>query len=126
MSEATLALQRAISEACEKSRAESSDAVARVEVPKGDYTVQMLEIPKNSKVLLYSKDRVRLLYVGKRNRPLFALQDNSMLLLNEKLEIYYNTNNMRDVSKLMIRFPQSSRVEISPQVKVSLFSQKLE
>ncbi|MGI0084178.1 MAG: hypothetical protein ACREBQ_03760 [Nitrososphaerales archaeon] len=126
MSDATLALQRAISDACDRSRDDSTDLVSSVQVPKGDFAVQTLEIPRNSRVLIFSKDQVRLLYVGKRNRPLFVLQDNSALLLKEKLEIYYNTNNIRDASKFMIRFPEGSRVEISPQVKISFFSQKIE
>ncbi len=97
-----------------------------MQLPKGDYALKTLEIPGNSKILICSKDKVRLLYVGKRNRPMFALQENSTLFLKEKIEIYYNTNNIREVSRLMVRLPQSSRVEISPEVKVSLFSQKIE
>jgi len=55
---------------------------------------------------------------------MFVLGDNSVLELKEKLEIYYNTNNVREVLQLMIRCPPTAKVEISRDVKVSLFSQK--
>ena len=121
MSDSTPALQQAIIDACSKK--DNANGVA-IDLRKGDYTVQTLEIPRNSKVMLFSKDRVRILYVGKRNRPLFVLQDNSMLVLKDKLEIYYNTNNMQEVMRLMIRMPPSGKVEISKDVKISLFSLK--
>ena len=67
---------------------------------------------------------MRLLYLGKRNRPMFVLEENSVLAIKEKLEIYYNSNNLQEVSKLMMKVPENSRVEISDKVKVSLFSLK--
>ena len=96
----------------------------QVKLEKGDYAVQTLEIPKNCKIVLFSKDRVRILYGGKRNRPLFVLQENSTLFVQEKIEIYYNTNNMQELNRLMIRCPREQRVEISKGVKISLFSMK--
>jgi len=93
-------------------------------MPKGDYMIQMLNIPKNGRILFFSKERVRLLYAGKRNRPMFVLGDNCVLVLREKIEIYYNTNNIQEVSNLIARVPKSSRVEISKEVKFSFFSQK--
>lgn len=97
-----------------------------IKLEKGDYPLRAIEIPKNSSLTLLSKDRVRLLFVGKRNRPMFILGDNSTLVLKEKLEIYYNTNNMREVLRLMIKTTEKSRVEISKEVKVAFFSQKVE
>jgi hypothetical protein len=67
---------------------------------------------------------VRILYIGKRNRPLFLLEENAILAIQEKIEIYYNTNNIQELSRLMIKCPQTSRVEISKEVKISLFSVK--
>lgn len=126
LSDATLQIQGTISEACQNERiaGHSSEQFVSVRLEKGDYGVTSLVIPRNSKVLLYSKDRVRLLYLGKRNRPMFVLEENSVLALNEKLEIYYNSNNLQEVSKLMMKVPESSKVEISDKVKVSLFSLK--
>jgi nitrogen regulatory protein PII len=102
---------------------------ASINLEKGDYALQAIQIPKNSSVMLHSKDRVRLLYVGRRNRPMFLLEQNSTLILREKLEIYYNCNNIREVMRLMIRSADtgqkgSSKVDISKEVKVSLFSQR--
>jgi hypothetical protein len=88
--------------------------------------LQVLQIPKKAKITLFSKDRVRLLFSGKRNRPMFILDENSVLILREKIEIYYNTNNLQEISKLMIKCPVSGRVEISNNVKISLFSRKLD
>lgn len=142
--DATHALQQVISNACSRSNNDNSSKkdvtgshsvpastspsasapVTSIQLEKGDYAVQMLQIPQNSKVLLFSRDRVRLLYIGKRNRPMFVLQDNSVLILREKLEIYYNTNNIQEVMRLMIRSPQTSMVDVSKEVKISLFSMK--
>jgi len=55
---------------------------------------------------------------------MFVLEENSILILREKLELYYNTNNVKEVVQLMIRYPKSSKVEISKEVKLSLFSMK--
>jgi hypothetical protein len=118
----TTYLQQMISEASKKNLDKTQ--LVSLQIPKGDYFVQLLTIPKNGRILLSSKDRVRLLFSGKRNRPMFVLEDNSVLVLKEKLEIYYNTNNIQEVAKLMVRYPQSSRVEISQEVKVSIFSMK--
>jgi len=130
----TSSLQQLISQECSKNREGNSNRtkdqttfeIPSIKLEGGDYGIQMLEIPKNGKILLFSKDRVRLLYVGKRNRPMFTLGENSFLALKEKLEIYYNTNNVQEVTHLMIRLHPTSRVEISKGVKVSLFSQKIE
>jgi hypothetical protein len=46
------------------------------------------------------------------------------LVLQEKIELYYNTNNVQEVDRLMIRRPESAMVHISKGVKVSLFSLK--
>jgi hypothetical protein len=86
--------------------------------------VQVISIPKKGRVMLYSKDKVRLLFAGKRNRPMFVLEENCALLLREKIEIYYNTNNVQEVANLMAKYPKSSRVDISKDVKISLFSMK--
>jgi len=114
--DATLDLQEKISEACSKN--------IQVKLEKGDYAVQALRIPKNCSITIFSKDRVRILYIGKRNRPLFVLEENALLSIQEKIEIYYNTNNIQELSRLMIKCPSTSRVEISKGVKVSLFSVK--
>jgi hypothetical protein len=95
-----------------------------IQIPKGDYLIQLINIPKDRKVLLFSKDRVRLVYAGKRNRPIFVLEQNSELALQGKIEIYYNTNNIQEVAGLMVKCPKSSRIDISKEVKVSLFSLK--
>ena len=126
MADATAQLQKLIVDACVKngSSEHGSDVHASIRLEKGDYGIQSLLIPRNARIRLYSKDRVRLLFLGKRNRPMFTLEENSMLFLEEKIEIYYNTNNIQEVSKLMLRVPQSSRAEISNRVKVSLFSLK--
>ncbi|HXQ92294.1 MAG TPA: hypothetical protein VN739_04760 [Nitrososphaerales archaeon] len=113
-------LQQTVTESSSK----TSNDFASVEIPKGDYALLSLQIPKNKRVVLFSGDKVRLLFAGKRNRPMFVLDENSILVLREKIEIYYNTNNLQDVSKLMIRYPKSARVEISKDVKISLFSMK--
>ncbi|MHB2035523.1 MAG: hypothetical protein ACYCPW_02120 [Nitrososphaerales archaeon] len=116
LTDATQELQRTISDACQSGK--------QIKLEKGNYAVQTLEIPKNCKLLLFSKDRVRILYSGRINRPLFVLQENSILTLQEKIEIYYNTNNVQEVDQLMIKRPESGRVEISKGVKISLFSMK--
>jgi len=129
MLDITASLQRQITEASSKRRPADQEADAdfmSIELDGGDYGVQMIQIPKGGKVALHSKDRVRLLYIGKRNRPMFELAENSVLYLKGKLEIYYNTNNMQEVMRLMIRCPPSSSVEISKDVKVSFFSQKVQ
>ena len=115
-------LQQTVTESSSK----TSDDFTSIEIPKGDYALQSLQIPKNRRVALFSSDKVRLLFAGKRNRPMFVLDENSILVLREKIEIYYNTNNLQEVSKLMVKYPKSSRVEISKDVKISLFSMKQE
>lgn len=116
MRDSTADIQNAISEVC--------SAGKQVKLEKGDYAVQVITVPKNSNLVLFSKDRVRILFIGKRNRPMFVLEDNSSLVLQEKIELYYNTNNIQELNKLMIKCPPTSRVEISKGVKISLFSLK--
>ncbi len=116
----TIWLQQTITE----SSAKASEDFANIQIPKGDYALQSLQIPKNSKIALFSSDRARLLFAGRRNRPMFVSDENTILVLREKIEIHYNTNNLQEVSKLMIKHPKSSRVEISKDVKISLFSMK--
>ncbi len=128
--DATSALQNSIAGACEQARNSPSSSViatTSIKLEKGDYAIQAIEIPKNSSVTLFSKDRVRLLYIGKRNRPMFILGENSMLTLKEKLEIYYNTNNIQEVLRLIVRkaSENSGSLDISKGVKVSLFSEKI-
>ncbi len=118
----TSSLQQKISEASVENTDPSNPT--GIQIPKGDYFVQLLNIPKNGRILLFSKERVRLVYAGRRNRPMFVLEENSVLTVREKIEIYYNTNNVQELAKLMVRFPKSSRVEISKDVKISLFSMK--
>ncbi len=118
----TSSLQQKISEASVENTDPSNPT--GIQIPKGDYFVQLLNIPKNGRILLFSKERVRLVYAGRRNRPMFVLEENSVLTVREKIEIYYNTNNVQELAKLMARFPKSSRVEISKDVKISLFSMK--
>ena len=122
--DATLYLQQVIDSACK----EKAPSGVSINLEKGDYALSEIRIPKGSSVTLYSKDRVRLLYVGMRNRPLFVLSENSSLALREKLEIFYNTNNIREVMRLMIRTSSqnSAEVDISKGVKFSLFSQKVQ
>jgi len=122
LEEITHSLQAKISEL--KFRSADPAQITSIEVPRGDYSIQQITIPRDTRLVLFSRGRVRLLYVGKRNRPLFALDDNSLLVLREKLEIYYNTNNLQEVTRLMIRCPKTSRVEISKDLKISLFSLK--
>ena len=124
LSDFTSVLQQKISLAPRSNYSE--DGFSVVELAKGDYAVRMIEIPKGSKIRISSNDRARLLYVGKRNRPLFVLHENSTLVLKGKLELFYNTNNIREVSRLMVKHSTGSRIEFSPEVKVSLFSQKVE
>ena len=115
-----------ISEACSdaNSKRGSGDEIAKIHLEKGDYAVETLRIPKDAKTLLFSKDRARILYTGKRNRPMFVLEDNSEMVLQGKIEIYYNTNNVQEASKLMIKSSPNSKAEISKEVKVMLFSVK--
>ena len=116
MHDSTAEIQKTISEACSSNK--------QVKLEKGDYTIQALTVPKNCRLVLFSKDRVRILFTGKRNRPMFVLEDNSSLELQENIELYYNTNNVQELGKLMIKCPPTSRVEISKGVKISLFSLK--
>lgn len=102
------------------------EGFAKIHLEKGDYYVQTIEIPPKCAVELFSKDRVRMIYSGKRNRPFFVLNEGSSLTLKEKLELYYNTNNVQEVLKLMIRSAAGARIDISKGVKVSLFSFKPE
>jgi len=118
----TVSLQRTISEASSKVKVPTE--FASIQIPKGEYFIQLLTIPKNGRILLFSQDKVRLLFSGKRNRPMFVLEENSTLVLREKLEIYYNTNNVQEVSKLMVRAAKTSRIDVSKDVKISLFSMK--
>jgi len=129
LSDSTSLIQNYIDEAHEESRKRhlrESSVIDRlvIELKKGDYPIQQIVVPKETSLTLFSKDRARLLFIGKRNRPLFVLQENCELILNEKLEIYYNSNNLQEVMNLMVRFPKSSRVEISNGVKFSIFSYK--
>ena len=66
-------------------------------------------------------------YIGKRNRPMFLLEDNSTLILREKLEIYYNSNNVQEAMRLIVKktSQNSGKLEISKGANVSLFSQKV-
>jgi hypothetical protein len=131
--DATIALQKSITQACEQARnslsssSSSTAAEVSIKLEKGDYAIKALEIPKNSSVTLFSKDRVRLLYIGKRNRPMFLLEDNSSLILKEKLEIYYNSNNIQEVMRLIVKktSENSGKLEISKGANLSLFSQKV-
>lgn len=116
MEDATEKLQEAISKACSQK--------FELKLEKGDYAVASINVPENCNLTIYSKDRVRILYTGKRNRPLFVLGSNSHLLLKEKLEIYYNTNNVQEVSNLMVRRPNTASIEVSKDVRISLFSLK--
>ena len=121
----TAALQNLILDAC-KNISRDDQSIASLELEKGDYAVSSIQIPRGGKILLFSKGKVRILFIGKRNRPLFILEENSLLAIREKIEIYYNTNNLQEVSKLMIRGTKSSQVDISSEVKLSLFSAKQE
>lgn len=116
LEDATGELQEAISNACSQK--------LELRLQKGNYAVTSITVPANCNLTISSKDRVRILYTGKRNRPLFMLGENSHLILKEKLELYYNTNNAREVSSLMVKMPHSASIEISNGVKVSLFSMK--
>jgi len=138
MHDSTPLLQQTIVQACTQARkiassnSSSEDSVvsASIKLEKGDYALQTIQIPKNSSVTLLSKETVRLLFIGKRNRPMFILEQNSTLILRDKLEIYYNCNNIQEVMKLMIKSTStgqgdSSKADISKGVKISLFSQKI-
>lgn len=116
MHDSTSDIQRTISDACSGNK--------QVRLEKGDYAVQGLSVPANCNLVLFSKDRVRILFTGRRNRPMFVLGENSQLVLREKIELYYNTNNIQELNRLMIKCPPTSRVEISDGVKISLFSVK--
>ena len=129
MSDATQLIQGYIEDARQealRNRPRTSGILSRLEIElrKGDYMVQEISIPAETSVSLFSRDKVRILYIGKRNRPLFRLQEHCELTLMEKIEIYYNTNNIQEVMKLMFRAPPSSRVQISKDVKFSMFSFK--
>jgi hypothetical protein len=120
-------IQESISNACSSiHRDNPSPSFVEVEIDKGDYGVQALQIPKRASVSLFSKGKVRLLYLGKRNRPLFVLGEGSQLVVRKKIEIYYNCNNVQEVTKLMFKFEKDSRAQIDNDVKVSLFSLKQE
>jgi hypothetical protein len=123
MQDVTSSLQTLITDAC-KNLPANDQSIASLELQKGDYAVTGLQVPRNGKILLFSKGRVRLLFIGKRNRPMFILDENSILAIREKIELYYNTNNVQEVSKLIIKRSKSSQVDISKEVKVSLFSMK--
>ncbi len=57
---------------------------------------------------------------------MFMVEQNSVLILREKLEIYYNTNNVKDVMRLMIKkASENARADVSNGVMLSLFSQKV-
>jgi hypothetical protein len=114
--DSTSELQSVIQRACADGK--------EVKLEKGDYAVSGLVIPKGCNLSLFSKDRVRMVFTGKRNRPMFSLEENSRLVLKEKIELYYNTNNVQEVNRLIVRRPDSAVVEISKGVKVSLFSLK--
>jgi hypothetical protein len=57
---------------------------------------------------------------------MFVLGENSKLILKEKLEIYYNTNNIKEVLKLMIKNGPNSSAVFSKEVKIAFFSRKIE
>ncbi|MDG6923424.1 MAG: hypothetical protein JRN67_09055 [Nitrososphaerota archaeon] len=116
LEDATIQLQEAISNACSMKQG--------LRLQKGDYAIASITVPKNCDLTIYSKDRVRILYIGKRNRPMFILGDNSHLHLEEKLELYYNTNNIQEVSALMVKKPPTASFQVSGTVKISLFSLK--
>jgi len=94
----TIWLQQTVTESSPK----TSEDFTSIEIPRGDYALQSLQIPKNRRVALSSSEKVRLLFAGKRNRPMFVLDENSILVLREKIEIYYNTNNLQDVSGVSV------------------------
>ena len=102
MQDITTWLQQTITESSLK----DSEGFVTIQIPKGDYALQSLQIPKNSKIALFSGDRARLLFSGKRNRPMFVLAENAILVLREKIEIYYNTNNLQEVSKSDGKIPK--------------------
>ena len=116
LEDATEKLQETITKAC------SQKIELRLE--KGDYAITSINVPDNCNLVIYSKDRVRILYTGKRNRPMFLLGANCHLILKEKLEIYYNTNNIQEASNLMVKRPNTASIEVSKGVKISLFSLK--
>jgi len=118
----TASLQLSINDA--KTKLGDPTQVVSILIPKGDYSIETVTIPSNGRVQLHSKDRVRLVYGGKRNRPVFVLGANALLILLEKIEVYYNTNNIREVASLMVKCPKTSQVKISKDVKISLFSLK--
>jgi hypothetical protein len=124
VSDQTHLIQELISRAALVQRENSAANFAEVEIEKGDYGVQALQIPKNARISLFSKGRVRLLFLGRRNRPLFFLGEGSQLLVGKKIEIYYNCNNLQELSKLMIKQEKDSKALIEDDVKVSLFSVK--
>ena len=116
LEDAIMQLQEAISNACSLKQG--------LRLQKGDYAVTSITVPENCDLTIYSKDRVRILYSGKRNRPMFILKDHSHLRLEEKLELYYNTNNIQEVSALMVKKPPTASFQVSGAVKISLFSLK--
>jgi hypothetical protein len=118
----TTSLQHSIIDA--KSKLRDPTQVVSILIPKGDYSIQTVTIPSNDSIQLHSKDRVRLIYGGKRNRPVFVIGENSLLILLEKIEIYYNTNNIHEAANLMVKCPKTSQIKISKGVKISLFSLK--
>jgi hypothetical protein len=122
VSDSTALLQDLISQACLVQRKNANTDFAEVEIGKGDYGVQSLQIPQKARVLLFSKGRVRLLYLGRRNRPLFFLGEGSQLAVKQKIEIYYNCNNIQELPRLMIKNEKDSNAHIDDDVKLSLFS----
>ena len=118
----TTSLQQAIT--AQKDKLSDHGKPVSIQIPKGDYSIQTVTIPNKGHLQIQSKDRVRLVYAGKRNRPIFILGENSSLVILEKIEIYYNTNNVQEVAGLMVKCPKSSRVQVSKDVKISLFSLK--
>lgn len=116
MEDRTEQLQEAVSRACLQKQ--------ELKLQKGDYAVASVTVPDNCDLVIYSKDRVRILYTGKRNRPMFILGENSHLHVYGKLELYYNTNNIQEVSALMVKKSPTASFEVSKDVKISLFSVK--
>ena len=104
----------------------ATEKSARIQIPKGDYSIFSLAIPIGASVRIFARDRVRLLYYGKRNRPMFILGEGAYLSLEGKIELLYNTNNVQEASKLIASNSRGSKFEILESVKISLFSYKPE
>ena len=116
MEDITTSLQQTISGA--SSKTSDLSQFTQIQIPKGDYYIQLLTIPKNR------RNGCAFSMLEREIGPCLSWKRARSLILGEKLELYYNTNNVQEAAKLMIRSPASSRAEISKEVKLSLFSQK--